>query len=286
MAQAAPAQTVNRQRREELRRFLRSRRARLQPADVGLADAGWRRTPGLRREEVAVLAGIGVSWYTWLEQGRDIQVSADVLEGVSSALRLDEAERAHFYRLAGLNTPAPRSIADRTLTARLQRIVDRWLPAPAMLVDRHGHTSAFNAAAQDVFDLGPDGCDLVTRFFLDEQWRTRFPELQAQARETLGFFLGQAARYPHDPAFARTTGQLLAASPLFRQLWEHYDLALAPQAQTLVRHPTAGVLTFEHTVFDVAEASESRLHLYLPVPASPRCQPATPCPPALAATVP
>ncbi|MGW4296444.1 helix-turn-helix domain-containing protein, partial [Micromonospora chersina] len=88
-------------RQAELRAFLRSRRARLSPSDVGLPDAGRRRTPGLRREEVAVLAGVGVSWYTWLEQGRDIKVSEDVLDAVGRTLRLDPVERAHLYRLAG-----------------------------------------------------------------------------------------------------------------------------------------------------------------------------------------
>ncbi|MEV4500352.1 helix-turn-helix transcriptional regulator, partial [Micromonospora arborensis] len=90
-------------RRAELRDFLRSRRERVSPADVGMPGGGRRRTPGLRREEVAVLAGVGVSWYTWLEQGRDINVSEDVLDAIGRTLRLEAVERAHLYRLAGLN---------------------------------------------------------------------------------------------------------------------------------------------------------------------------------------
>src|SRR5688500_18144974 len=100
-----PEGTSHGLRRDELRDFLRTRRARLTPRDVGMPDAGRRRTPGLRREEVAVLAGVGVSWYTWLEQGCDIKVSEDVLDAIARALRLDEAERQHLYLLAGLNPP-------------------------------------------------------------------------------------------------------------------------------------------------------------------------------------
>src|SRR5262245_24667076 len=111
-------------RRARLRDFLRARRARLSPADVGMPDAGRRRTPGLRREEVAVLAGVGASWYTWLEQGRDINVSDSVVDAISRALRLSQAERAYLYRLAGLNPPPPDHPAcvrqDATLTPELQ----------------------------------------------------------------------------------------------------------------------------------------------------------------------
>src|SRR5688500_12248072 len=97
-----------RQRRSsEIREFLRSRRSRLTPEDVGMPASGGRRTPGLRREEVAVLAGVGVSWYTWLEQGREINVSAGVLDAIARVLRLDPAEREHLYLLSGLNPPQP-----------------------------------------------------------------------------------------------------------------------------------------------------------------------------------
>src|SRR5438128_295832 len=110
-------------RRTELRDFLRSRRASIRPEDVGLPSVGSRRTQGLRREEVSVLAGIGVSWYTWLEQGRDIRVSSRVLDGISSALRLDEGERAYLYRLAGNPAAHPTSDQPSALPRSLQRIL-------------------------------------------------------------------------------------------------------------------------------------------------------------------
>ncbi|QMU78303.1 helix-turn-helix domain-containing protein [Streptacidiphilus sp. PB12-B1b] len=263
-AQQEPERALGRTRREELRGFLRSRRARLKPEDVGLASGGWRRTPGLRREEVAVLAGIGVSWYTWLEQGRDIQVSSEVLEGVSRALRLNEPERAHIYRLAGLNTPTPRHEAEEALKARLRRVVDGWMPCPAQLVNRHGDVWAFNDSARAVFGLDEPGSNLVSRFFLDAAWRNRFPDTETEAREAMGFFRTQAARYPHDPFFKETARELIALSPLFRLMWERHEMSLAPTGRTVFTHPELGSLAFEHTTFDLTELSESRLHLYLP----------------------
>src|SRR5438874_11996969 len=109
--------------REELSGFLKNRRARISPAAVGLPNGRRRRTPGLRREEVADLAGVGLTWYTWLEQGRDIRVSPEVLTAIARALQLEPAERAHLFRLAGHMPPAPESAAD-IISARLRRVLD------------------------------------------------------------------------------------------------------------------------------------------------------------------
>src|SRR3954469_8672311 len=123
--------TNARQRRSsEMRAFLRSRRARVTPADVGMPAGEGRRTPGLRREEVAVLAGVGVSWYTWLEQGRDINVSADVLDAIARVLRLEPAEREHLYLLADLNPPQAAPSEGRVPDA-VRRLLEGWLPRPA-----------------------------------------------------------------------------------------------------------------------------------------------------------
>src|SRR3954471_15966448 len=120
-------------RHQALSHFLRSRRARLSPQQVGLVvSAGKRRTPGLRREEVAVLAGIGTSWYTWLEQGRDIKVSEPIARAIGRALRLDQGELAYFYRLVGLGHSAPvADIADSVF----EPVVNGWLPNPALVID-------------------------------------------------------------------------------------------------------------------------------------------------------
>ncbi|MFB7667270.1 helix-turn-helix transcriptional regulator [Kitasatospora sp. NPDC056138] len=251
-------------RRTELQAFLRSRRAALKPEDVGLPSTGFRRTPGLRREEVAVLAGIGVSWYTWLEQGRDIRVSPEVLDAVSRALRLGEPERAHLHRLAGLNSPLPRDAHTEGIPPRLQRIVDRWMPFPAKLVDRYGNIPVFNKAAREVFGLTEANNNQAVRFFLDAEWRGRFPDVEAVAGEVIGFLRAQAARYPDDHHFMDIAQRLRTESPLFRTYWDRHEISLATRASKTVMHPRFGPLSFEHTALDLSETPHLRLHLYAP----------------------
>ncbi|WP_282106548.1 MULTISPECIES: helix-turn-helix domain-containing protein [unclassified Crossiella] len=166
---------VVRDRHGELRDFLRSRRARLTPADVGLPATARRRTPGLRREEVAVLAGVGVTWYTWLEQGRDISVSAENLDAIAGALRLAEPERAHLYRLAGLNPPESAAGTAAADPAQ-QRLLDGWLPNPSYLLDRHWNFLALNTAARRVFDYRPGRAhNCLITFFTSADCRVRWP---------------------------------------------------------------------------------------------------------------
>jgi transcriptional regulator with XRE-family HTH domain len=134
--------------RDELSRFLKSRRARVSPAAVGLPRRARRRTPGLRREEVADLAGVGLTWYTWLEQGRDIRVSPEVLTGVARALQLEPAERAHLFRLAGHAPPAAAPAA--AVSPRLRRVLDHWDPFPAHLTGRRRDVLAWNRASEAI----------------------------------------------------------------------------------------------------------------------------------------
>ena len=139
-------------RRTNLREFLIARRARITPEEVGLAPGGRRRTPGLRREEVAVLAGVGTSWYQWLEQGRDITVSAQVLDAIGRVLKLDEPEIRHLYALAGLNPPPVGRLcpdhAAGPVDQALVHLVDTWLPNPGMIVDRYWNLVVANRAAE------------------------------------------------------------------------------------------------------------------------------------------
>ncbi|MBD0695947.1 hypothetical protein BG452_22240 [Streptomyces sp. CBMA123] len=211
-----------------------------------------------------MLAGIGVSWYTWLEQGRDIKVSPDVVDAVSRALRLGEPERAHLYRLAGLNSPLPRDTHTEGVPPRLQRIVDRWMPFPAKLVDRYGNIPVFNEAAREVFGLTEANNNQAVRFFLDTEWRARFPDTEAVAGEVIGFLRDQAARYPDDHHFMDIAQRLRTESPLFRTFWDRHEISLATRATKTVLHPRCGALTFEHTALDLSEAPHLRLHLYGP----------------------
>ncbi|MFI6326300.1 helix-turn-helix transcriptional regulator [Nonomuraea sp. NPDC050556] len=250
--------------REQLRAFLRSRRARLTPSDVGMAVAGRRRTPGLRREEVAVLAGVGVSWYTWLEQGRDINVSPEVLDAISGALRLTEPEREHLYLLADLNPPLRGAARDSAVTPELRQVLDAWSPRPALLRDQYWNILATNDAAQDVFGFGDTDRNCLISFFTNARYRAVHLAWESVAPGVVAAFRAGAARAPGDPEFARVVGDLSAVSPEFADLWARHDVAAEAHVVKAVRHPEAGELYFDMTPLAVADHPDWYLELYNP----------------------
>ncbi|MBO8191170.1 helix-turn-helix domain-containing protein [Streptomyces oryzae] len=255
-------------RSAEIRAFLRSRRARLTPADVGMAPGSGRRTPGLRREEVAVLAGVGVSWYTWLEQGRDINVSADVLDAIGRVLQLDSAEREHLYLLAGLNPPTAPP-ADRAVPAGIRRVIDGWLPRPAYVIDRHWKLVAVNRAARLVFGYGERDHSCLVSFFTNAHFRAALRGWEDAARQIVGLFRADAARYPDDPEFGRLAEDMCAASPLFATVWAEHPVGSATEGVKSLVHPAAGELTFDYTMLPVADLPGARLLLYTPAEGTP-----------------
>ncbi|MFC4050073.1 helix-turn-helix transcriptional regulator [Actinomadura syzygii] len=265
MASPASASAPGR-RHEELRDFLRTRRARLAPADVGMPDGGRRRTPGLRREEVAVLAGVGVSWYTWLEQGRDIKVSGDVLDAVARALRLDRAEREHLYLLAGLNPPQAEAGPAVPITPELRRILDAWSPRPAYVRDRHWNFVAINDAAREVFGYGDVDHNCLVTFFTNVRYRSVHAHWVAAAPGVVARFRADAARFPDDPEFARIVDDLLAVSSEFAELWPRHEVSAPAQAVKAIRHPEVGELVFEGTLLPLADRPGQLLVLNNPRP--------------------
>ncbi|TCJ99149.1 helix-turn-helix transcriptional regulator [Nocardia alba] len=255
-------------RREELRDFLRSRRERIGPGEVGLPVVGRRRTPGLRREEVAMLAGVGVSWYTWLEQGRDITVSGEVLDAVAGVLRLSAVERAHLFVLAGLNPPVVVG-GSVEVTVEIRALIDGWVRGPAVVRDRYWNILAFNVLAGRVFgcdDGEPHNC-LVT-FFTSPRYRG-LPELWAAAAPgVVAAYRADAALVPHDDEFQRVATELAAVEPEFAELWERHDVGAPIQAVNALRHPEAGDLYFDATTLTVADHPHWSLVLYNPRPAT------------------
>ncbi|MEV0030020.1 helix-turn-helix transcriptional regulator [Nocardia sp. NPDC050793] len=253
-------------RRDQLRDFLRTRRARLTPDDVGLVTAGRRRTPGLRREEVALLAGVGVSWYTWLEQGRDIKVSAEVLDAVGRALRLTEPERAHLYVLAGLNPPTAGGTRDTEVSPELRQLVDAWAPRPAILRDPYWNLLAINDATRSVFGYGDTDRNCLISFFTNARYRGMHDPWASTAPLIVAAFRADAARAPGDPEFSRVVDELTAASPEFAELWARHDVGVPGQDVKAVRHPEAGDLYFDTTTLIVADRADRYLELYNPRP--------------------
>jgi transcriptional regulator with XRE-family HTH domain len=255
-------------RRHELRDFLRSRRARLTPSDVGLAVDGRRRTPGLRREEVAVLANVGLSWYTWLEQGKDINVSERVLDAVSQALRLSHAERAHLYHLAGLPPPVRVAEPFGPDVRGLRMLAEGWSPNPAYVLDRHWNVVAANVVAQRSFNLAAPHENCLHSFFLESGVTEFYPQEEQLARELVAQLRAQVARYPDDRVLEQLVLELSANSDRFVALWELQELVETPLRSLWFRHPVAGVLSFEQMSLTPVDRPDHRLMLYTPDPES------------------
>ncbi|MEU0037717.1 helix-turn-helix transcriptional regulator [Streptomyces sp. NPDC006333] len=256
-------------RRRDLREFLMSRRARVSPTQAGLPDGGARRrTPGLRREEVAVLAGVGASWYQWLEQGRDISVSPQVLDAVARVLRLSNAERRHLYVLAGLNPPAPEVAPDdRDMCEGLRRLIDTWMPYPAHIMDLYYNCVLYNDAAGMVLGMRPENVqNCVVDFFTDTLYRGRSRTWERNARTVVAQFRASCAAAPDDEGFQELLARLKAASPEFTELWERRDIEDAGQIRKELDHPLVGLLAVESTAMKVPARPDLTIVLHTPLP--------------------
>jgi transcriptional regulator with XRE-family HTH domain len=253
----------------ELREFLMSRRARVSPAEAGLPDGGARRrTPGLRREEVAVLAGVGASWYQWLEQGRDISVSPQVIDAVARVLRLSPAERRHLYVLAGLNPPAPETApGDWDMCAGLRRLIDTWMPFPAVIMDVYWNSVIYNEAAAIVFGLRPEAPqNCLVSFFTDPLYQSRLSSWEALAPRVVAQFRAACSDNQGDEGFRAVVEEATAASPVFAELWERQDILPGGQNRKELDHPLAGPLAVESTQLRVPARPDLVIVLHTPLP--------------------
>jgi hypothetical protein len=265
-------QTARRAARAELAAFLRARRARLRPADVGLPDgsaSGRRRTPGLRREEVSQLSGVGVTWYTWLEQGRDIPASAQVVDSLARALLLTPDQHRHLRDLAGLATPERETPAAQVLP-RLQRLVDAVVPNVASIYDLHFDYLVWNTPyarlRHDPGRLPPDRRNLLWMMFTDPDNRARMVRWEPAARAVLSQLRAAAGQRGDDPRFAAIVAGLTEASPEFRSWWAEYQVRYFRPATIGIDHPEIGRTSFE--VFQLRLAEHPGLLMVMQVPAS------------------
>ncbi|MDQ6807281.1 MAG: helix-turn-helix transcriptional regulator [Actinomycetota bacterium] len=246
------------------------RRASIQPGDVGLPEGGRRRTPGLRREEVAQLAGVGSTWYTWLEQGRDVRASLEVLEAISRALRLTPAERVHLILLGRGEEAPPSSAPAERVSPTLRRLIENLGPNPAFVLGRRWDYLAWNAATRALFgDLGsvPRAArNHVWLTFMDPARREMFPDWENTARLCVAKFRADSARHLGDPTFEEMILALRKSSPEFCTFWKRHEVARGGAGRKELHHPVAGKLVFEHAIFGPQEAPEQRLILYTPMP--------------------
>ncbi|GAA1020238.1 MULTISPECIES: helix-turn-helix transcriptional regulator [Amycolatopsis] len=244
----------------ELGTFLRSRRERIAPADAGLPITGRRRTPGLRREELALLAGISATWLTYLEQGRDVRPSDQVLDALARALRLTSAEQEHLRRLAdGGKTPedAPEEAAPEVEGV------------PAMLGDNPAYVTgicydllAYNDAAAELFRNIEPGSNVVRWMFTEPAAREVLVDWEQEARNILARLRAIAGRHPDHPRVTRLVAELTEASPEVRAWWPHYEIQFSHAGHKRFRHPRLGVVTASHAAFHVAERPEQTLVVY------------------------
>jgi transcriptional regulator with XRE-family HTH domain len=260
--------TRHEMRRGELAAFLRNRRERLQPEDVGLPPGIRRRTPGLRREEVAQLAGVGVTWYTWLEQGRPINASLSVLEAIASTLRLDDAEREHLFRLAGLAISAETSTKP-CVPEQFRRVLGSITDLPASISSSMYDVLAWNEFYARLFP-GMVRADRPRRnvlwaCFVAPACCNPFIDRDAELPMLVARLRAAYARHVGEPAWETFLRDLRERSPEFARMWAMHDVSSAGPSTKVFRHLGVGEIRMISTVFHPAELPETRLSVYLPV---------------------
>lgn len=256
----------------DLRAFLRSRRARISPEAAGLArHSGVRRVPGLRREEVAQLAGVSVDYYVRLERGRNPHASAAVLDAVARVLQLDDAERDHLFALAKPSRPQPQP-ARAEVRPGLLHVLDNITEIPALLLGLRLDVLAMNRLARTfypTFDTGPSGTWNMARFmFLDPAARDVYVEWHETARENVGMLQLHASHHPYDPHLG-TLVEELSVDPDFRRLWAEQVVFRPKHGAKRYRHAVVGELTLGFEAFAPAGDPDQTLGLYTAEPGSP-----------------
>ncbi|MFI7037536.1 helix-turn-helix transcriptional regulator [Microbispora rosea] len=268
--------------RSDIRDFLTSRRAKLAPERVGLPTSGRRRVPGLRREEVAALAGVSTEWYTRLEKGHIGGVSESVLEAVAQALLLNEDERTYLLDLARAARPARRRSPRRKdvkIPAAVQWMVDSMTMAPAFVRDGRLDIVASNALCRALYSpmfdsdtTGDRGCANFARyFFLDPGSADFFVDWEEGARATVAVLRAEAGREPHDRALRELVGELSTLSPDFRTMWASHDVRIRHEGVKRLDHPDVGRLemTFRSLNLPLPQQAVHDLIIYTAEPGTP-----------------
>ncbi|MER6346707.1 helix-turn-helix domain-containing protein [Streptomyces sp. NPDC001595] len=264
--------------RAELSEFLRTRRARLKPEDVGLPDFGrHRRVPGLRREELAQLAGVSVAYYTRLEQGNGRNVSAEVLDAIARALRLNDAEHAHLTHLAKPRQHKRRPAA-RTPQVRsaVRQLLDSMEGVPAYVVGRRSDVLAWNRMAAALFGdwsrLPDRERNWARMVFLNPEYRDLFVHWEQKASDVVGYLRMDAGCHPDDPRLSALVGELSVKSEDFRRLWARHDVKEKAYGAKLLRHPLVGELALSFETFRMVDDGEQSLVTYHAEPGSPSAE--------------
>jgi len=254
-------------RNKQLGEFLKTRRARINPEMVGLPSVGRRRTAGLRREEVAQLAGISVDWYTWLEQGRNIHVSTQVLEDVSRVLQLSINEKRHMFLLAEQAIPIESIENKFQISSSLQYFLDYQNPIPAYVTNSRWDFVAWNQAACKVFGDYNKMSELernsVWRIFTSSYMMNLLDQWEEHARRRLAQFRDSHGKYIDDPWWNEMIDKLSEKSVKFREWWPDYEVMGAPEGKKVLHHPQVGELILDNISFQVSDSPDLLVTVHL-----------------------
>jgi transcriptional regulator with XRE-family HTH domain len=260
------------QRRKELSAFLKQRRDRITPEAVGLPRGTRRRTPGLRREEVAQLAGVGATWYTWLEQGRDIRVSAQVLDSIARALQLSHIERTYLFELVRDESSPHQGASTTQVSSTLQLVLDNQRFCPAYVLGWRWDVLAWNQLACEILidleNLPALERNIIWLMYVNDEFRARQTNWQVACQETLAHFRASCALYIGNPEFTDLIEQLKGKSPEFRKHWHHLDVSEKRNSFKEFNHPIWGQLKFEMMMLQLNEPPGAKLVLFVPTPDS------------------
>jgi transcriptional regulator with XRE-family HTH domain len=269
------ARRAGERRRAELGEFLKARRAQLSPDDFGMPPGSRRRTPGLRREEVALLAGVGVTWYTWLEQGRQINASTQVLDAVARTLRLDRVEREHLYRLAEA-TPLRTECSRKAVPDTIREIVRSLDPLPASLINSRFDILLSNDASEELFwewhTLPCVHKNTLWCCVTEPSARSKFLEYDQQVRYLIARLRSAYSRHIGDQDWEEDIRRLASLSHEFAELWARHEVADAEPRTLTYLHPRAGTLSLAVSELEVPDMPEARIVVYTPRDADTRAR--------------
>lgn len=260
-------------RAQQLSEFLKTRRAHLRPEDVGVGNfGGQRRVPGLRREELALLAGVSVDYYTRLEQGRARNAPPDILDAVAAALRLDGDERAHLHNLAKPASTRRRPSRPQQVGPEMRQALQALATIPAYIIGRRLDILAWNSLARtliaDFPALPAAERNMARLVFLDDASKDLYPDWESKARDTVSNLRLDAGRHPDDPRLATLVGELSLGSADFRRLWADHNVRGKTRGRKRFNHPQLGELALDYVAMRAPDDPDMTMMIYSAPPGS------------------
>ncbi|WP_420480846.1 helix-turn-helix transcriptional regulator [Bacillus subtilis] len=258
------------EKRKELGEFLKLKRAQLSPQEFGLPMGTRRKTTGLRREELAQLSGIGVTWYTWLEQGRDIRVSTQVLESISRVLKLNYEEKRHVFLLAGHHVPLDdQDEENKSLPLAVRHFIDHLTNCPVYVTDEKWDVIAWNTAACAVFgnfgQMGSKERNAIWRCFTSKEYRNLLDDWESHAKKLIAQFRSTASRFLGEAWIKELIDELTERSPEFKKWWNHHEVLGTHAGEKVLHHPAAGKMVMEHMTLQIYDSPDLKLTIYRPL---------------------